>query len=75
MDYKHQHWPAYRYGPKGEAEIFEKESDVPSGWTDHPSKVGEAKAAPKPAPAPKAADDAPPAKKRGRPAKKVALDL
>jgi len=75
MDYTHQHWPAYRYGPDGAAEIFEQESDVPAGWTDHPSKVGEAKPAPKLAPALKVAEDVPLAKKRGRPAKKAALDL
>jgi hypothetical protein len=36
-------FPAWRYGPKGEAEVFQSEADVPKGWVDHPSKV---KAAP-----------------------------
>jgi hypothetical protein len=36
-----QHWPSWRYGPKGEAEIFEREADVPSGWEDHPAKFKE----------------------------------
>jgi len=31
-------WPSWRYGPNGEAEIFEKAEDVPKGWQDHPSK-------------------------------------
>jgi len=33
-----KNWPAWRYGPGGEAEIFASEADVPSGWKDHPSK-------------------------------------
>jgi hypothetical protein len=32
-------WPSWRYGPKGEAEIFQCEADVPEGWEDHPSKL------------------------------------
>jgi hypothetical protein len=32
-------WPSWRFGPNGEAEVFEAEADVPAGWTDHPSKV------------------------------------
>jgi hypothetical protein len=31
-------WPSWRYGPNGEAQIFEKAEDVPKGWEDHPSK-------------------------------------
>ena len=27
-------WPSWRYGPKGEAAIFESEDDVPKGWKD-----------------------------------------
>lgn len=27
-------WPAFRYGPNGEAQIFQKASDVPAGWHD-----------------------------------------
>lgn len=34
------HWPSWRYGPKGQSGVFESESDVPTGWEDHPSKVG-----------------------------------
>src|ERR1700704_1324572 len=29
--------PTYRYGPKGEAQIFTDSRDVPEGWQDHPS--------------------------------------
>jgi hypothetical protein len=25
-------WPSWRYGPDGEAAIFQKEEDVPLGW-------------------------------------------
>lgn len=59
---KHHAWPAWRYGPKGEAAVFESEADVPKGWHDHPSKhaekapkAPEAKAEEKPAKAPKKA--------------------
>lgn len=38
-------WPSWRYGPKGEADIFERPEDVPVGWFDHPSMHG-AQAAP-----------------------------
>lgn len=31
-------WPAWFYGPKGEAQIFEKAEDVPQGWQDNPNK-------------------------------------
>lgn len=31
-------WPAWYYGPNGEAEIFQKAEDVPKGWQDHPGK-------------------------------------
>lgn len=31
-------WPAWYYGPKGEAQIFEKKEDVPTGWKDHQPK-------------------------------------
>ena len=30
-------FPGWRYGPKGEAEIFQCEADVPKGWTDNPN--------------------------------------
>ncbi len=35
---KEENWPAWYYGPNGEAEIFESVDDVPEGWLDHPSK-------------------------------------
>lgn len=34
------HWPSWRYGPNGQSGVFESETDVPTGWEDHPSKVG-----------------------------------
>ena len=30
-------WPAWRYGPNGEAEIFEHIKDVPTGWAVYPN--------------------------------------
>jgi hypothetical protein len=27
-------WPSWRYGPNGEAQVFESASDVPKGWKD-----------------------------------------
>lgn len=35
--------PAWFYGPNGAAKIFDDLKDVPTGWQDHPSKVGEVK--------------------------------
>lgn len=32
-------WPAWFYGPAGEAKIFEDAASVPAGWQDHPSKT------------------------------------
>jgi hypothetical protein len=32
--YTHQAWPAWRYGPDGEAEVFDRPEDVPEGWTE-----------------------------------------
>lgn len=29
-------WPSWKYGPNGEAEIFDKSADVPVGWMDAP---------------------------------------
>lgn len=37
-EYTKVEWPSWRYGPKGEAQIFERESEVPKGWEDHPAK-------------------------------------
>lgn len=34
-------WPAVRFGPGGQEAIFNSEAEVPKGWQDHPSKVGE----------------------------------
>lgn len=41
-------WPSWRYGPGGKAAVFESETDVPDGWTDHPSKVEDIKESEKP---------------------------
>lgn len=43
---KDKNWPAWRYGPGGKSVVFESEKDVPAGWQDHPTKVGEKAAAP-----------------------------
>jgi hypothetical protein len=32
-------WPSWRYGPNGEAAIFDKEEDVPAGWADSPARA------------------------------------
>jgi hypothetical protein len=58
-EYVYQPFPSWFWGPNGEAEIFQTEEDVPAGWVDHPSKVGEAATE----------TEAP---KRGRPKKAVA---
>jgi hypothetical protein len=34
------YWPSWRYGPDGQAAVFNSEDDVPEGWADHPAKVG-----------------------------------
>ncbi|MDT8333001.1 hypothetical protein RQ831_18265 [Roseomonas gilardii] len=34
-------WPAWFYGPDGEAGIFERQDDVPAGWTDSPQEKRE----------------------------------
>jgi hypothetical protein len=46
MDYVPIKWPSWRYGPNGQAEIFQSEDQVPEGWADHPSKVGAEPAVP-----------------------------
>lgn len=38
-------WPSWRYGPGGEAAVFNSPEEVPEGWEDHPSKVKEPKPA------------------------------
>lgn len=40
MDDK-KNWPSWRYGPNGAADVFDSAAEVPAGWQDHPSKVGE----------------------------------
>lgn len=32
-------WPAWRYGPNGEAAIFQSEASVPYGWTNKIAEV------------------------------------
>lgn len=32
-------WPSWRYGPKGQGEVFQSEKDVPFGWTKKPGQV------------------------------------
>lgn len=34
-------WPAVFYGPDGASEVFGSPLEVPEGWHDHPSKVGD----------------------------------
>jgi hypothetical protein len=34
-----QEWPSWRYGPNGEARIFQQGETIPPGWEDHPRKV------------------------------------
>lgn len=41
--YVHQGWPAFRYGPEGERQIFQRPEDVPEGWQDSPNFVAAAK--------------------------------
>lgn len=31
-------WPAWYYGPAGEAKVFQSEAEVPQGWLDAPGK-------------------------------------
>jgi hypothetical protein len=40
-------WPAWFYGPNGEAEIFASEADVPDGWRDTPAPAVDAPETPK----------------------------
>lgn len=37
-----QNWPAWRYGPNGEARIFKSASEVPEGWGKHPTPAAPA---------------------------------
>jgi hypothetical protein len=34
-------WPSWRYGPGGQSAIFQKEEDVPEGWTKKPDDAPE----------------------------------
>lgn len=34
--YTHQSYPAWRFGPDGESQIFERAEDVPEGWSAEP---------------------------------------
>jgi hypothetical protein len=34
-------FPAYFYGPGGQARVFNAAAEVPAGWADHPTKVKE----------------------------------
>lgn len=37
--YVHQAWPAFRYGPEGQKQVFNRPEDVPEGWQDSPDFV------------------------------------
>jgi hypothetical protein len=37
-DYTFVAWPSWRYGPDGEAAIFEEGDVIPEGWTEHPNQ-------------------------------------
>lgn len=37
MAYQPIKFPGWRYGPNGEAQIFEREEDVPEDWTNNPN--------------------------------------
>lgn len=36
-EYEPIKFPGWRYGPNGEAQIFDRAEDVPKGWTDNPN--------------------------------------
>jgi hypothetical protein len=38
-------FPGWRFGPEGQAEIFNSEDEVPLGWTDNPNSFGDDAAA------------------------------
>ena len=56
-----QLFPGYRYGPKGECKLFEREEDVPKGWLRNTpeglAKLPKPKAASKSRAKPKAKTD------------------
>jgi len=35
------HWPSWRYGPDGQAAIFQEGDEIPEGWVDSPGKARE----------------------------------
>lgn len=35
MSYVYVPWPAWCTGPNGESRVFDREEDVPAGWTHH----------------------------------------
>jgi hypothetical protein len=43
-------WPAWWYGPNGEAQVFQRPEDVPDGWKTSPSAHFEPPPAPTPPP-------------------------
>lgn len=62
--YIYQAWPAWHYGPNGEAEIFNAAEEVPPGWTttipggEPPEEVPAAKRGPgRPPKAPEPAEE------------------
>lgn len=56
MTYEHQSFPAWFYGPNGEAEIFESQAQVPAGWLDDPNKFAQKSEAPRRGRPPKVAE-------------------
>ncbi len=34
-----QNWPAWWYGPQGQAAVFQRADDVPEGWRDSPAAL------------------------------------
>jgi len=32
-------WPSWRYGPNGQAAVFDKPEDVPPGWAERPDNA------------------------------------
>jgi hypothetical protein len=32
-------WPAWMYGPNGEARVFARAEEVPAGWSEAPGKL------------------------------------
>lgn len=66
--YKHQSWPAMRYGPGGQKKICNGPEDVPEGWANRPDDVDDGMR--HPADEPRPSLDLP--RRRGRPPKERA---